>query len=175
MLSTYQVFPCLFCVQCPVLFCVFHSLSLSCFTEPFLVSVSYFSLSLFMLPCCLVPDLLPCILDYPFAFHLDSCLDRCLCTWITPLVKPSGYCSPIEDHARLLEYSSTLPSIYLFASCSTLPVFLTIPINKSMHMDLHASRLIRPVTPLSEPDLIYISLLIIFCIIEYVKNRTLNP
>ncbi len=42
-------------------------------------------------------------------------------------------------------------------------------------MDLHASRLIRPVTPLSEPDLIYISLLIMFCIIEYVKNRTLNP
>ncbi len=28
--------------------------------------------------------------------------------------------------------------------------------------------------PLSEPDLIYISLLIIFCIIEYVTNKTLN-
>ncbi len=36
---------------------------------------------------------------------------------ITPLVKPSGYCSPIEDHVRLLEHSSALPSIYLFASC----------------------------------------------------------
>ncbi len=29
--------------------------------------------------------------------------------------------------------------------------------------------------PLNGPDLIYISLLIIFCIIEYVKNKTLNP
>ncbi len=29
--------------------------------------------------------------------------------------------------------------------------------------------------PLSGPDLIYISLLIIFCIIEYVTNKTLNP
>ncbi len=51
-----------------------------------------------MLPCCLLTDLLP---------H----------TWITPLVKPSGYCSLIEDHTHLLEHSSALPSIYLFASC----------------------------------------------------------
>ncbi len=29
--------------------------------------------------------------------------------------------------------------------------------------------------PLSGPDLIYISLLIMFCIIEYVTNKTLNP
>ncbi len=29
--------------------------------------------------------------------------------------------------------------------------------------------------PLSGPDLTYISLLIIFCIIEYVTNKTLNP
>ncbi len=29
--------------------------------------------------------------------------------------------------------------------------------------------------PLSGPDLIYISLLIIFCIIEYVTNKTLKP
>ncbi len=65
---------------------------------------------------------------------------------VTPLVKPSGYFSPIEDHARLLEYSSALPSIYLFASFSTLPVFLTMPINKSLHMDPHASRLVGPVT-----------------------------
>ncbi len=102
-----------------------------------------------MLPCCLVPDILPCALDWPFAFHLYtffSCLDHCLCTWISPLVKPSRYCSPIEDHARLLEYSSALPSIYLFAICSTLPVYLTMSINKSLHMDTHSSRLVRPVT-----------------------------
>ncbi len=74
------------------------------------------------------------------------CLDHCLCTWITPLVKPSGYCSLIEDHARLLEYSSALPSIYLFAICSTLPVYLGMSINKSLHMDTHALSLIRPVT-----------------------------
>ncbi len=83
-----------------------------------------------MLPCCLVPDLLPR-------------------TWITPLVKPSGYCSPIEDHARLFEYSPALPSIYLFASCLTLPVFLTMPLNKGLHMDPHASCLVDPVTEYS--------------------------
>ncbi len=130
-----------FCVQSPVLFCVFHSLTVSCFTETFLVSISYYSLSL-VFSCCLVPDLLSCILDYPFALHLDSvcsCLNHCLCTWITPLVKPSGCCSSIEDHARLLECSSALPSIYLFAICSTLPVFLTRPMIKSLHMDPHAS------------------------------------
>ncbi len=59
---------------------------------------------------------------------------------------PSGYCSPITDHACLPEYSSALPSIYLFASCSTLPVFLTMPLNKSLHADPHASRLVSPVT-----------------------------
>ncbi len=65
-----------------------------------------------MLPYCLVPDLLPR-------------------TWITPLVKPSGHCSPIADHARLSEYSSALPSIYLFASCLSLPVCLNLPLNKA--------------------------------------------
>ncbi len=59
---------------------------------------------------------------------------------------PSGYCSPIKDHACLPEYSSALPSIYLFASCSTLPVFLTMPLNKSLHADPHVSRLVSPVT-----------------------------
>ncbi len=104
-----------------------------------------------MLPCCLVPDLLPYI-GLTLCLPLDSvcsCLDHCLCTWITPLVKPSGYCSPIEDHARLLEYSSALPSIYLFAICSTLPVFLTMSIKKSLHMDPYASRLVRSVTEYS--------------------------
>ncbi len=86
-----------------------------------------------MLPCCLVPDLLPR-------------------TCITPLVKPSGYCSPIEDHARLFEYSSALPSIYLFASCLTLTVFLTMPLNKSLHMDPHASPLVGPVTVMLVSD-----------------------
>jgi len=62
-----------------------------------------------------------------------------LCTWIISLVKLSGYCSPIEDHVRLLEYSSALPSIYRFAICSTLPVFLTMSINNSLHMDPHVS------------------------------------
>ncbi len=42
----------------------------------------------------------------------------------------------------------TLPSKYLFASCSTLPVFLTMPNNKSLHMDPHTSRLVDPVTVL---------------------------
>ncbi len=41
---------------------------------------------------------------------------------ITPSVKPLGYCTPIADHACLLEYSSVLPSLYLFDVCSTLPV-----------------------------------------------------
>ncbi len=63
-----------------------------------------------------------------------------------PSFKPSGYCSPIEDHVRLLEYSSALPLIYLFAICSTLPVFLTMSMIKSLHMDPHASRIIRPIT-----------------------------
>ncbi len=110
-----------FCVQSPALFCVFHSLSVSCFTEPFLVSVSYFSFSL-VFPCCLV------------VWFLTFCL---LPGFLSTL--PSGYCSPIVDYARLLE---SLPSIYLFAICLTLPVFLTMSINKSLHMDLHASRLV---------------------------------
>ncbi len=149
MLSTYQAFPCLFCVQSPVMFCVFHSPSVSCFTEPFLVSVSYFSFSLvfcvvWFLTFCLVYWInpLPCIWTL-FAPAWT------LCTWITPLVKPSGYCSPIEDHGRLLEYSSALPSLYLFgicSICSTLPVFLTMSMIKSLHMDPHASHLIHPVT-----------------------------
>ncbi len=95
----------LFCVQSPVLFCVFHSPSVSCFTEPFLFSVSYFSFSL-VFPCCLV------------VWFLTFCL------WPDNLsVLPSGYCSPIVDYACLLDYSPALPSIYLFAICSTLPVF----------------------------------------------------
>ncbi len=72
-----------FCVQSPVMFCVFYSPSVSCFTEPFLVYVSYFSLNL-VFSCCLVVWLLTFCLVYwikPFAFHLDSvcsCLDHCL-------------------------------------------------------------------------------------------------
>ncbi len=149
--TTYQAFSCLFLWSVSLLFCVYHSPSVSCFTELFLVSVSYFSLSLVFSCCLVVWFLILCLVSWinPFAFLLDSvcpCLDHCSCTWITPLVKPSGYCSPIEDHARLLEYSFVLPSIYLFAICSTLPVFLTMSINKSLHMDPHASRLVGSVT-----------------------------
>ncbi len=118
-----------FCVQSPVLLCVFPSPSVSCFTEPFLVSVSYFSFSL-VFPCCLVVWFL--------TFCLLPGLSLCLALWI--------FWSPIIDHARLLEYSSALPSIYLFDICSTLPVFLNLSINKSLHMDLHASGFVSPVT-----------------------------
>ncbi len=57
-----------FCVQSPVMFCVFYSPSVSCFTEPFLVYVSYFSLNL-VFSCCLVVWL----------------LTFCLVYWINPL------------------------------------------------------------------------------------------
>ncbi len=73
----------------------------------------------------------------PFGLRLPLAWTIARSTWITLLVKPSGYCSLIEDHARLLEYSSVLPSIYLFAIVSTLPVSLTMSINKSLHMDPH--------------------------------------
>ncbi len=63
---------------------------------------------------------------------------------VTPLVKPSGYFSPIEDHARLLEYSSAfnIPVCQFDPGC----VFLTMPFNKSLNMDPHASRIVGPVT-----------------------------
>ncbi len=138
-----------FCVQSSVLFCIFHSLSVICFTEPFLVSVSYFSFSLVF---CVALFLIFCLVYWinalPSIWTLFASAWTIACVpGFTPLVKPSGYCSPIEDHACLLEYSSALPSIYLLASCSTLPVFLTMPINKSLHMDPHASHLVGPVTP----------------------------
>ncbi len=127
MLATTKPFRVLFCVQSPVLFCVFHSPSVSCFTEPFLFSVSYFSFSL-VFPCCLV------------VWFMTFCL------WPDYLsALPSGYCLLIVDHARLLDYSSAWPHLYLFAICSTLTVFLTMSSNKSLQMDLHASRLVGPV------------------------------
>ncbi len=73
-------------------------------------------------------------------------LTFCLVYWITPLVKPSGYCSPIEDHAHLLEYSFALPSMYLFCHLFDPAYVLTMPINTSLHMDPHASCLVGPVT-----------------------------
>ncbi len=128
------------CVFCLV-FCIYHSPSVSCFTEPFLVSVSSFSLSLVFL-CCLVVswiNLLPAVSD-------TVRLNYCSRYRITPLVKPSGYCPPIEDHACWLEYSSVLSSIYLFATVWTRPV-MTMPLsNKALQMDPHASHLVGPVT-----------------------------
>ncbi len=73
-------------------------------------------------------------------------LTFCLVYWITPLAKPSGYCLPIEDQARLLEYSSALPSIYLFCHLFDPACVLTMAINKSLQMDPHASRLVGPIT-----------------------------
>ncbi len=75
-----------------------------------------------MLPCCLVPDLL-----------LVTWISLWLSLWIL-----------FADRRlrRVLEYSSALPSISIYA----LPVFLTMSINKSLHMDPHASRLVGSVT-----------------------------
>jgi len=73
-------------------------------------------------------------------------LNYCSRYWITPPVKPSGYCLPIEDHACWLEYSSVLSSIYLFATVWTRPV-ITMPLsNKALQMDPHSSRLVSPIT-----------------------------
>ncbi len=70
-------------------------------------------------------DSCPCFLDLPFCLAIRTLfaprLDYCSRTWITPSVKLLGYCTPIADHACLFEYSSVLPSLYLFAVCSTLP------------------------------------------------------
>ncbi len=53
-LATYQALPCLcLCSVSCIVLRFFHSQSVSCFTEPFLVSVSYFSFSL-VFSCCLV-------------------------------------------------------------------------------------------------------------------------
>ncbi len=70
MLATTKPFCVLFCVQSPVLFCVFHSPSVSCFTEPFLFRILVQS-SLSVLPGCLIPDLL-----------LVTWLSLCLALWI---------------------------------------------------------------------------------------------
>ncbi len=146
MLATYQAFPCLFCVQSPVMFCVLHSQSVSCFTEPFLVSVSYFSFSLVF---CVVWFLTFCLVYWinPSIWTLFAPAWTIACVPGLPLLSsPLDIDRRSKTTTRLLEYSSALPSIYLFAICSTLPVFLTMSMIKSLHMDPHASRLIRPVT-----------------------------
>ncbi len=128
MLATYQAFPC-FVFVFSLLYCsAFFTLQVLAALQrlssfPFLVLVSLVFL------CCLA------------VWFLTFCS---LPVFLSAL--PSGNCSPIVDNARLLEYSSALPSIYRFAICLTQPVFLTMPHNKSLHMDLHASRLVGTVT-----------------------------
>ncbi len=68
--------------------------------------------------CCVV--LCFCVQSCVFVFSLVFLC--CLAVWFLTFcllpgflsVLPSGYCSPIVDHARLLEYSSALPSIWPF-------------------------------------------------------------
>ncbi len=72
------------------------------------------------------------------------------CLWPDYLsALPSGYCSPIVDHTRLLDYSSALLHLYLFAICSTLTVLLTMSSNKSLQMYSHASHLVGSFTEYS--------------------------
>ncbi len=122
MLAPYQAFLCLFCIPSPVLFCVFHSPSVSCFTGPFLVSVSYFSLSL-VFSCCLV-----------FWF-----LTFCLVYWIPLLSSPLDIVRRSKTMSVYLSTHLPCPQYTCFAIC------LTMPINKSLHMDPHASHLVGPV------------------------------
>ncbi len=83
-----------------------------------------------MLPCCLVPDLLPsAYLELTFCQLFRTLFASRLnyrIIGLPPPVKPSGYCSPIEDHACWLEYSSVLSSIYLFAITTKIQNILVV-------------------------------------------------
>ncbi len=82
---------------------------------------------------------------YSFCSMLPgSWSSACYLNYLSAL--PSGYCLPIVDHARLPEYSSALPSVYLFAICSTLPVFwlcLLIKASRWIRMPLILSALLQ--------------------------------
>ncbi len=96
------------CVQSPVLFCVYHSLSVSCFTEPFLVSVSYFSLSL-VFSCCLV-----------FWF-----LIFCLVYWINALPCIRTLFAPAWTIACVPGLPLLSSPLYIVCRSKTTPVYLS--------------------------------------------------
>ncbi len=82
-----------------------------------------------MLPCFLIPA---CVSWINPCLAIRTRLDYCSCYWTTPLLKPSGYCSPIKDPCTLvLGLLFVLPVLYLFADVLTLPVFLTTSWNKA--------------------------------------------
>ncbi len=139
----------MFSVWSSVLFCIYHSPSVSCFTEPFLVSVSSFSL---VFLCCLVVWFLIFCLVY--WINLLPAVSDSVRTSPELLLTLSDYpplSSPLilfadRRHACWLEYSSVLSSIYLFATVWTRPV-ITMPLsNTTLQMDPHTSHLVGPVT-----------------------------
>ncbi len=71
-----------------------------------------------------------------------------VCLWIIRLPHPLDYVRHQSTYACLQEYSSVLPSKYLFVIVRPLPV-LTMSKNKALQMDLHASRLCQSVTEYS--------------------------
>ncbi len=101
--------------------CIYHSPDDSTLRSQFIVWVLVFILFITGVICvviiacvCRFCVISACLQVYSLSWiALSSCrfdsvctsLDHCLWTWINSLVKPFGYCSPIEDCSCLLEYS----------------------------------------------------------------------
>ncbi len=103
----------MFSVWSSVLVCIYHSPSISCFTEPFLVFVTSFSLSLVFL-CCLVVWF----------------LIFCLVSWINllPAVSDSVRTSP-ELLLTLLDYPPLSSPLDIVRRSKTTPVDLSTPLS----------------------------------------------
>ncbi len=106
--TTYQAFSCLFLWSVSLLFCVYHSPSVSCFTELFLVSVSYFSLSL-VFSCCLVVWF----------------LILCLVSWINPLPSFWTLFAPAWTIARVPGLPLLSSPLDIVRRSKTMPVYLS--------------------------------------------------
>ncbi len=105
-----------------VLYSVYPSDSYS--TEPTQSSLPCLALPCLALPCLALP-----------------CLDTCSCTWIISLPCPVGYCSQIADLRLPKDYSLSCHLYTCLPMCDPC-LFPTMPPNKALQMDPHASRLV---------------------------------
>ncbi len=130
--------------RCLVLYCVYHSHSDSYSTEPKPLS------------CLALPCLFSCVLTpahvlwiYPFALPFGLCLNLARIIALVPGLPLLS--SPLDIVCRSPTtpvYLSTLLSCPLYTCLLFVRpcLLLTMPRNKSLHMDPLASRLVRPVT-----------------------------
>ncbi len=92
---------------------------------------SKFSLFLFIVS---FPVSCPCIVDQPLSHRFGLCvylvLDFCSGYRTTPLLKPSGYRSPIKDPRLPWDYSVSCPCHTCLLFIEPCP-FMTTPLNKA--------------------------------------------